>query len=227
MKGRIIRPKEGTMLPEVGRLRIGKKTEKGYPTSVDWFIATGKYADLFTKMLGEPNTIQIIFYSDDATEVCNERYEYRDDAGALVASGDGELFKVWTGKEYEEFSVTEHPQLLERILKRYPTKRGQDNWDIVLTMRFVIPAVRGVAGVWQFSTKGQASSIKNIRQSFDAVKQLRGTVTQTVFDLSVQFVKSNKPNSKSRYPVVSLVANDNRIGEVKEMLQPSNKLIEK
>ena len=215
------------MLPEVGRLRIGKKTEKGYPTSVDWFIATGKYAELFTKMLGEPNTIQIIFYSDDATEVCNERYEYRDDAGALVASGDGELFKVWTGKEYEEFSVTEHPQLLERILKRYPTKRGQDNWDIVLTMRFVIPAVRGVVGVWQFSTKGQASSIKNIRQSFDAVKQLRGTVTQTVFDLSVQFVKSNKPNSKSRYPVVSLVANDNRIGEVKEMLQPSNKLIEK
>lgn len=227
MKGRIIRPKEGTMLPEVGRLRIGKKTEKGYPTSVDWFIATGKYADLFTKMLGEPNTIQIVFYSDDATEVCNERYEYRDDAGALVASGDGELFKVWTGKEYEEFSVTEHPQLLERILKRYPTKRGQDNWDIVLTMRFVIPAVRGVVGVWQFSTKGQASSIKNIRQSFDAVKQLRGTVTQTVFDLSVQFVKSNKPNSKSKYPVVSLVANDNRIGEVKEMLQPSNKLIEK
>lgn len=227
MKGRIIRPKEGTMLPEVGRLRIGKKTEKGYPTSVDWFIATGKYADLFTKTLGEPNTIQIIFYSDDATEVCNERYEYRDDAGALVASGDGELFKVWTGKEYEEFSVTEHPQLLERILKRYPTKRGQDNWDIVLTMRFVIPAVRGVVGVWQFSTKGQASSIKNIRQSFDAVQQMRGTVTQTVFDLSVQFVKSNKPNSKSRYPVVSLVANDNRISEVKEMLQPSNKLIEK
>ncbi len=215
------------MLPEVGRLRIGKKTEKGYPTSVDWFIATGKYADLFTKTLGEPNTIQIIFYSDDATEVCNERYEYRDDAGALVASGDGELFKVWTGKEYEEFSVTEHPQLLERILKRYPTKRGQDNWDIVLTMRFVIPAVRGVVGVWQFSTKGQASSIKNIRQSFDAVQQMRGTVTQTVFDLSVQFVKSNKPNSKSRYPVVSLVANDNRISEVKEMLQPSNKLIEK
>lgn len=215
------------MLPEVGRLRIGKKTEKGYPTSVDWFIATGKYADLFTKMLGEPNTIQIIFYSDDATEVCKERYEYRDDAGALVASGDGELFKVWTGKEYEEFSVTEHPQLLERILKRYPTKRGQDNWDIVLTMRFVIPAVRGVVGVWQFSTKGQASSIKNIRQSFDAVQQMRGTVTQTVFDLSVQFVKSNKPNSKSRYPVVSLVANDNRISEVKEMLQPSNKLIEK
>lgn len=227
MKGRIVRPQESAALPEVGRLRIGKKTEKGYPTSVDWFIPTGKYADLFERTLGEPKTIQIIFYSDDATEVCNERYEYRDDAGALVASGDGETFKVWTGKEYNEYSVLEHPDLLDRIQRRYQTKRGSDNWDIVLTMRFVIPAVRGVVGVWQFSTKGKASSIKNIRQSFDAVQKLRGTVTQTVFDLSVQYVKSNKPNSKSKYPVVSLIANDNRIEEVRQMLQPNGRLIEK
>ena len=77
-------------------------------------------------------------------------------------------------------------------------------------------------GVWQFSTKGKASSVRNIRESFDGVQMMRGTVTQTVFDLSVQFAKSNKPNTNSRYPVVSLVANDTRLAEIQKMLQPTD-----
>ena len=82
---------------------------------------------------------------------------------------------------------------MDQIAKNNPTKRGADNWDIVLTLRFIVPAVRGIVGVWQFSTKGKASSVRNIRESFDGVQMMRGTVTQTVFDLSVQFAKSNKP----------------------------------
>ena len=109
---------------------------------------------------------------------------------------------------------------MDQIAKNNPTKRGADNWDIVLTLRFIIPAVRGIVGVWQFSTKGKASSVRNIRESFDGVRMMRGTVTQTVFDLSVQFAKSNKPGVSSRYPVVSLVANDNRVNDIRAMLAP-------
>lgn len=229
MAGRIYRPETGMAgipdLPEVGRLHIGMKNERGLPTSIDWFRATGKYAGLFVQALGEkPQTIQIVFPSDDAEKVCNERYEFRDNSGALVASGDGQIFKVWNGKQYAPYSVEQYPDIMAQIAAKNPTKRGADNWDVVLTMRFIVPAVRGVVGVWQFSTKGRASSVRNIRESFDAVQAMRGTVTGTVFDLSVQFHKSNKPGAASRYPVVSLVANDNRIEEIRNAIAPKQNL---
>lgn len=232
MSGRIIRPEMGESileLPEIGRLHIGKKqmsqSGKEYPVSVDYFIPSGKYAGMFTASLGEkPQTIQVIFPDDDPSKVCNERYEYRDDKGALVARGDGRIFEVWDGKKYAPYSVEQFPDIMEQIAKSNPTKRGAENWDVVLTLRFIVPAVRGIIGVWQFATKGKASSVKNIRESFDGVQLMRGTVTQTVFDLSVQFAKSNKPGVSSKYPVVSLVANDTRIEEIKKAIAPTQNL---
>ena len=229
MGGRIYRPEASGValleLPEVGRLHVGMKSDKGYPMSIDWFRATGKYSALFVKALGEkPSTIQIVFPSDDAGKVCNERYEYRDDKGALVARGDGQVFEVWDGLGYVPYMVDQYPDIMRQITAKNPTKRGDDNWNVVLTLRFVVPAVRGVIGVWQFSTKGKASSVRNIRESFDAVQRMRGTVTGTVFDLSVQFVKSNKPNTNSRYPVVSLIANDNRIESIREAMSQRENL---
>lgn len=228
MDGRIYRPEQGAgilELPEIGRLHVGLKNERGLPQSIDYFRPTGKYAGLFTDAVGEhPQTIQVIFPDDNPESVCNERYEYRDDKGALVARGDGRTFEVWDGKKYSPYSVSQYPDIMERISAKHPTKRGADNWDVALTLRFIVPAVRGVVGVWQFSTKGAASSIKNIRNSFDGVQMMRGTVTQTVFDLSVQFAKSNKPGVSSRYPVVSLVANDTRIAEIKKAIAPEQNL---
>lgn len=232
MGGRIYRNEEtaGILeLPEIGRLHIGKKQAgqngKEYPVSVDYFIPSGKYAELFTQALGEkPGTIQVVFPTDEPEKVCNERYEYRDNSGALVARGDGRVFEIWDGKRYAPYSVDQYPDIMQQIATNNPTKRGPDNWDIVLTLRFIVPAVRGIVGVWQFSTKGRASSIRNIRESFDGVQMMRGTVTQTVFDLSVQFAKSNKPGVNSRYPVVSLVANDNRISEIKQAMAPEQNL---
>ena len=230
MGGRIYRPEQGAgilELPEIGRLHIGKKqmgqNGREYPVSVDYFIPAGKYAGMFTQALGEkPQTIQVIFPDDSPEKVCNELYEYRDDKGALVARGDGRTFEIWDGKKYVPYSIDAYPDIMDQIAKNNPTKRGAENWDIVLTLRFIVPAVRGIVGVWQFSTKGKASSIRNIRESFDGVQMMRGTVTQTVFDLSVQFAKSNKPNTNSRYPVVSLVANDTRLSEIQKMLQPTD-----
>lgn len=233
MGGRILRPeRQGQSileLPEVGRLHIGKKQAgqngKEYPVSVDYFIPSGKYAGMFAAALGDkPQTIQVIFPDDSPEKVCNERYEYRDNSGALVARGDGHVFEVWDGKRYAPYSVDEYPDIMAQIERNNPTRRGADNWDIVLTLRFIIPAVRGIVGVWQFSTKGKASSVKNIRESFDGVQMMRGTVTQTVFDLSVQFAKSNKPGVNSRYPVVSLVANDTRIEEIRKAIAPTENL---
>lgn len=229
MNGRIIRPEQGITreLPEIGRLHIGKKqmgqNGREYPVSVDYFIPSGKYAGLFAQALGDkPQTIQIVFYSDVAETVCNERYTYRDNSGALVARGDGKVFEIWNGEKYAPYSVEKYPDIMEYVAKKVPTKRGMDNWDVELTLRFLIPAIRGVVGIWSLTTKGAASSVKNLRDSFDAVQAMRTTVTTSVFDLSVHFHKSNKPNQNSRYPVLELVCNDNRIPQIQEMLKPEN-----
>lgn len=230
MTGRIIRPEQVTpiaALPEIGRLHIGKKQTsqngKEYPVSVDYFIPAGKYAGMFTAALGEkPQTIQIVFPDDNPEKVCNERFVYRDDKGALVARGDGRIFEIWNGKEYARYSIDDYPDIAQQVIDKNPTKRGADNWDVELTLRFIVPAIRGVVGVWILNTKGRASSVKNLRDSFDSVQAMRGTVTTSVFDLSVHFHKSNKPGSNSRYPVLDLICNDSRVAEIREMLKAEN-----
>lgn len=216
MAGRILK-KAGAettklSLPRVGTIKIGYKDERGFPRSVDYFIPTGKYSSLFTKAYGDkPQTIQIVFPDDDPAKVCNERYEYRDDEGRLLATGDGETFQIWNGKEYQEVSIEQSPNLMKSVEKRHPNKLYQktgDGWQIILTLNFIIPCVRGIAGVWQFSTKGTASTIPNVRNVFDAMLEMKGYCKGIIFDLSVQYAKSQKPGDKSRYPVVSLVPNE-------------------
>lgn len=213
-------------LPRVGIIKIGYKDERGFPRSVDYFIPTGKYASLFTKAYGEkPQTIQVVFPEDDPAKVCNERYEYRDDEGRLLATGDGETFQIWNGKEYQEVSIEQSPNLMKSVEKRHPNKLYQktgDGWQIILTLNFIIPCVRGIAGVWQFSTKGNASTIPNVRNVFDAMLEMKGYCKGIIFDLSVQYAKSQKPGDKIRYPVVSLVPNESEenIRTIKAAYEP-------
>ncbi len=230
MKGRIKRPdaeKTRLILPRVGQIKIGMKNAKGYPQSVDYFIPTGKYAGLFTQAYGEkPQTIQIVFPDDDPAKVCNERYEYRDDDGRLIAAGDGETFQVWDGRKYETLTTKEYPNLMSSIVKRYPNRKskqdGHDGWEIALTLNFIVPLVRGVAGVWQFSTKGAASTITQIRETFDGMLEERGFCKGIVWDMNVQFAVSQKPGVRSRYPVVSIVPNESEgnLRKVTEAFKP-------
>lgn len=230
MNGRITnRPSTGQSrlaLPRVGYVKIGYKDERGFPRSADYFIPAGKYSILFNRAYGDrPQTIQIVFTSDDPAQVCNERYEYRDDEGRLLASGDGEIFQVWDGGKYQSLSVSDYPNLMASISKRYPNRQYQrtgDGWSIILTLNFVIPCVQGIAGVWQFSTKGTASTIPQIRDVFDAMLQAKGYVKGIIFDLNVQYAKSQKPGDKSRYPVVTLIPNESEdnVKKVKQAYQP-------
>ena len=228
-QGRIKRPdadRGRLILPRVGFIKIGKKNANGYPQSVDYFIPVGKYAGLFTQAYGEkPQTIQIVFPDDDPAKVCNEQYEYRDDEGRLIASGDGETFKVWDGKKYETLTISDYPNLMAGISKRYPNRavqKGGDGWVITLTLTFIVPLVRGIAGVWQFSTKGTASTIPAIRETFDGMLAERGFCKGVIFDLNVQFATTQKPGDKSRFPVVSLVPNESadNVLKVKKAWEP-------
>lgn len=210
MGGRIIRKEPSNRLPFplIGKIKVGQLSEKGYPQSIDWFRADGKYASLFHEAYGEkPSTIQIVFPNDNPEQCCKEYYEYRDKAGKLVASGDGETFKVWNGTAYQDFTTEQFPDIMERIHAKYNSPTG---WKITLTLNFIIPLVRGIMGCWQLTTKGSASSIPSIRDAYDTILENNGKVAGVIFDLSVKFAKSQKPGQSSKFPVVSLVPNESR-----------------
>ena len=208
MAGRIINNKEQKRLafPVVGKIKCGMKSDRGFPMSVDYFIPSGNYAPLFTQAYGEkPSTIQIVFPSDDAELVCREEYVLRDGQGKLVATGDGETFKTWSekAKKYIIVTTTEQPDIMAMLEKHY-----KQEWKITLTLVFILPLVRGVMGCWQFQTKGSASTIPQVRDAFDAMLEQNGKAAGVIFDLSVKMHVSQKPNEKSRYPVVTLVPNE-------------------
>ena len=223
MAGRILNKEKTKRLPFpiLGRVACGEKSEKGYPRSLDYFVASGKYAELFKSAYGDkPSTIQIVFPNDDAELCCKEFYELRDTAGKLVSEGDGETFKVWSDKTkaYITLSIEQYPNLMEMIAGKYP----KCEWKITLTLNFIIPKVRGIMGLWSFSTKGSASTIPQVRDTFDAMLEQNGHASGVIFDLSVKMHKSNKPNDSSRYPVVSLVPNESEenLRMVKECKKP-------
>lgn len=223
MAGRILNKEKIKRLPFpiLGRVACGEKSEKGYPRSLDYFVASGKYAELFKSAYGDkPSTIQIVFPNDDAELCCKEFYELRDTAGKLVSEGDGETFKVWSDKTkaYITLSTEQYPNLMEMIAGKYP----KCEWKITLTLNFIIPKVRGIMGLWSFSTKGSASTIPQVRDTFDAMLEQNGHASGVIFDLSVKMHKSNKPNDSSRYPVVSLVPNESEenLRMIKECKKP-------
>jgi hypothetical protein len=148
-----------------------------------------------------------VFPSDDPELVCREEYILRDNAGKLVSSGDGVNFRTWSEKQkvYIDISTDEQPNLMEMLSKHY----GQE-WKVTLTLNFILPLVRGVMGCWQFQTKGSASTIPQVRDTFDAMLSQNGRVAGVVFDLTVTMAKSQKPGVSSKYPVVSLVPNESR-----------------
>lgn len=208
MAGRIVRriePEIGTgmRLPLLGRIKVGVKAKnaqgKEYPSSIDWFRADGKYAETFHRVYGEkPTKIQIVFPSNRVEDVCSESYVVRDKAGRLLAEGDGSTWKCWSEKKgayvFGEFSVED-------------VKARLGEPQVSLTLRFLLPAIPSVFGLWQFTTKGAKSSIPAIRDTFDQVLEMAGVVTNIPFDLTVEKVKSNKPGAASVFPVVTLIPN--------------------
>jgi len=210
LNGRIIRDNEieRCRVPVIGKLKVGYKTDKGYPQSVDYFIPDGNYKHLFSDKFGaKPNDIPIVFLSDCLQDVCNERLEIRtkndNDAigGRLFAFGNGKEFSVWKKekKDYVFLSINDVPDLMAMCEQRTGNK-----WQSVLTLRFLIPDICQILGVWQLTTKGESSSIPQIRDAFDTVKNLSGSVTYKVFILSVDKVVSQKPDSKATYPVIKI-----------------------
>lgn len=219
MRGRLVdneqvRPGIGV----VGRIKIGEKilskNGKEIPTSLDYFRADApkQYQDLFGSAFGDkPRKIEIIFISDDITHSCNLQYELRGDGGKLFARGDGETFQIFHTDHWKTLTLNDIIAKYETVerFKEESAKFCQSfgGWETRLTMRFMIPKIKGLLGEWQLSTKATKSSIGQITGAFDKVQEFAGTVINVPFDLTVEMVTSDAHKSKSRYPVLQLIPN--------------------
>ena len=230
MNGRINNTERKIMpVATVGYVKIGMKNDKGYPTSLDYFIATSTqktYVDMFNESMGEkPKILRIIFVSDNIKDVCNENVELRDKSGALFCKSDGDTYMVankdvWVSYSAEEMIVKYGSKELfeQALVKASGSKQG---FKRRLTLRFVITEIKGLLGQWQLSTYADKSSIDQIISTFDNVMAAAGTVKMIPFDLCVTKVKRDMSGSMSKYPVLSLVANSsieslNRLSELGE-----------
>lgn len=224
MTGRILKQNNDFRLPVISKIKIGEKrisekTGKEYPVSLDYFKPVGKYESLFLKAFPEnTNKIPILFISDDISFCCNERLELRDSKGDLYGKSDGETFYIWDEKEkmYKPFLKSDIPD----IESRTETKTGK-KWQRILTLRFIIPAIKGVLGLWQLDTKADKSSIDQIRDTYDYILSKAGTVTRILFDLTVTKVKSQQPGNPSTYAVLNLIPNvsDENLTQLKEYFE--------
>ncbi len=207
------------------------KNANGYPQSVDYFIPTGKYAGLFTQAYGEkPQTIQIVFPDDDPTKVCNERYEYRDDDGRLIAAGDGETFQVWDGKKVRnidnggipEFDVGNYQALPQSEKQAGRTRRLGNYVDIEFYCTVGTWRCRGMAVFNKGYGVHNPANPGNIRRYVGRTGICKGII----FDLNVQFATTQKPGDRSRFPVVSLVPNESadNVLKVRKAWEPAKQL---
>jgi hypothetical protein len=200
-------PAQNTRLPLIGKIRIGEKRTnsagKEYPVSLDHFIATGSYAGKFAEVYDKPDRIQIVFVSDDDFQSCYEEWDGRDPQGRRAGYGDGETYYLWNyAGDKGEYVATKSREDVAAFSKQHTVR-----WRQVLTINFVIPAIKGVFGVWQLQTGGDKSSINAIRNTYDEIKEMAGTIVNIPFDLCVKKATSNKPEAKTSYPVITLVPN--------------------
>ena len=208
--GAIIVP-TGNTLPEAGRIKVGitvpGKTSAGKdyarPTSLDYFRATGTMAERFHQTFGaQPKTLTVVFVSEDINEVCNQRYECWDN-GKRYGWGDGDSFTVWDANAGELKNNKPVGAYIE-VKKGNPLLSGH-KWDEMLTLRFILPDIKGVLGQWSFTTKGAKAVIPSLIKSFDFIRERAGRVSGIPFEFSVEKVKGYSPGEARQYSKVKLI----------------------
>ncbi|MBV6342345.1 hypothetical protein [Candidatus Magnetobacterium casense] len=204
----------------IGHVKVGMVTKnaegKEFPKSLDYFhIDSGTtdplYAQNVLKALGtvKPRTLHIVFVSDDDNINCDERYELIVKK-RIYAYGDGETFFERGEKDdgFKMYPVDQFPKIKDDILARGKKLQANAEWSEVLRLRFLILEYRDVVALWQFTTHGSASSIKEIVSNYEMVKKMTGGRVRGIpFDMNVKMVKSGKVGASHKFPVVSIMAN--------------------
>lgn len=213
-------------IPEIGRIKIGEKKKNAsgveYPSSLDYFRATGEFAARFAQQYGpKPTKLTIVFVSDNIDMSCQERFEAWDNKGKRFGWGDGETFTVWNVKADNGKGAYVEVKAGDPLL-------ATCKWDEMVTLRFVLPEMKGILGHWVFTTKGAKTIIPALVSSFDFVKERAGTVIGIPFEFIVEKVKGYSPGVARQYSKVKIVPciSEDYISKVKDYIGQGKKMSE-
>lgn len=192
-------------LGRIGKIKVGKKTDRGLPTSLDYFrfdCGDNKMWEEEARRLfgSEPKSLPIKFFTANDDISCDQRYELRTHDGKLAGKGDGKHY--WLVNEHGQWHMEADRKKVAAYVTRLKTEKYKPEWQEVCYLRFVLSGYP-VLGYWELYTKGASSTIKNLVGVFDQVRNLTD-ITRVNFLLRVERHTSNRAGSKSRYPVVSL-----------------------
>jgi hypothetical protein len=192
------------IIPSVGKICIGEREGgNGRPKSLNYFIATGKYASMFDKEYGDkPKKLTVVFLSDEISDSCSERVIWRDNKGKIIGTYDYETC-VWFKAEKQAYIPTDY-EWAKGVVAANPVITEKRE----LTLSFMLPKLNGLRGVWRLTTQAEESSIDRLIGAFDDVKDSAGSVIGIPFELSVEMATSQAPAKYARkFPVLTLVSN--------------------
>jgi len=203
---RIKRDTEKKGLSRIGKIKVGMKNKDGIPMSLDYFRADAQpiYTDAFHEAYGDkPTRLEIVFISDNTDDSCIERWELRKQGRLWGYSNNSDYYLY--DKTIDGFKLLQPEN--EEDFRNMTAEKIQSKWKVSLTLNFILPKLKGFIGFWSFTTHGESSSIPEIVSTFDFVLEQFGRVKMVPFDLTVEKITSQKPDSKNVYPVVKLIPN--------------------
>ena len=179
---------QAVRFPRLGKIKVGIKSDKGYPQSVDYFVPTGNYAEEVNKLYGEkPTKIKVVFPFDDVEKNMNEFYRQYKSSG---------LFRICDGfncnKASDEGEFHEVPC----------EKESGCECNASMNLQFIIMGLP-VVGVWAFDSASYYSRM-NVRSSLQMTIALGGKLQGVPFWMTVEMQESSGSGNKNRFPVISL-----------------------
>lgn len=211
---------QNQIAPRLGRLgliKVGDKAPNGFPTSIDYFRFTSpvtERVDQIRKVYGDkPKLIRVTFHSDEPGEVCSQMMELRDNAGRLIAYGDGVTFYRSTEKGMVKDDAREakwQSRYMDGLVSKYSIAASGSKkafipaWTETLIVKMVVLGCTEL-GFWEFRTKAKETTIPQIIGTFDTCLNSWGRVSMVPFNLTVEKHKSNGAEVSRHYPVVNLI----------------------
>ena len=178
--------------PRLGKIKIGEKTEKGYPRSLDYFLCP----DEVKKVYGdEPKELDILFPVDSLDAIFPQYLKWYGKGSGLKCWGDGETAHRFN----KETNDIEEIECLFEECPEYESK----NCKKLANLNFMLPKVQGL-GIYQLATSSM-NSILNINSTLALISGITGgKISMIPFKLVVSREEAQVEGKKLTISVLNL-----------------------
>jgi len=192
-------------LPRLGKIRLGEKSDRGYPIKTDHFVCPAEVHEVFG---AEPTELRIMFPSEDNEQWASQWYRCYSQTRGLICKGNGEqataLVDVSTGEIVsKETNTTELRDVScdPETCEHYQQKRCRR----VMNLQFLIPEVPGL-GIWQLDTTS-FHSIVSVNSCVRLIKMTCGRISGIPLTLALEPREVQPGGKKQKVWTLTIRAN--------------------